>query len=289
MTKSKPLLSHEAFVELHTALEAKILRLTNTPTGRYKLCEKGIDNLMPESAMSLKATNTASRIEYAVNTHKFLDDHFREHPGTQMSFVTLAPRSCCAPIDGNHAAAIEELQILLYEYFGGFNFYGFIEPGLYANFASDPRQKKTLAWHAHILVWDECPAASKDIAEIIADFTRRYEALVPGKVAGHVRSVGRESALSRVWYMSKAPLKDYHVYRVIGTGLYKTRKRQLRPGEAVRLHNIMVDMTIPELCVSNFQGDKIANMAEQRSIENLEQCNQVRLAKIFQKKARAWQ
>ncbi len=53
MTMSPPLLSRDVYIKLHTAVEAKIRKLTLTPSGRYKLCETGIDNLMREGAKSL--------------------------------------------------------------------------------------------------------------------------------------------------------------------------------------------------------------------------------------------
>ncbi|GAA5629347.1 hypothetical protein Brsp05_04648 [Brucella sp. NBRC 12953] len=102
MTMSPPLLSRDVYIKLHTAVEAKIRKLTLTPSGRYKLCETGIDDLMHEGAKSLKATNTVVRIHFAENSHELLQEKLRKHPRTRLSFVTLTPRVCCVPIDGDH-------------------------------------------------------------------------------------------------------------------------------------------------------------------------------------------
>ncbi|MEN5278784.1 hypothetical protein ABE527_17785 [Brucella sp. TWI432] len=281
MTMSPPLLSRDVFIKLHTALEAKIRKLTLTPSGRYKLCETGIDNLMREGAKSLKATNTAARMNFAENSHDLLDDQLRKHPRTKLSFVTLAPRECCVPIDGDHDRAIDDLQILLYEQFGGFSFYGFIEPSLFANFPITPNNKKTIAWHVHMLVWEDDANTLNEVAEIIDVFNRNNEALIPSKAAGHFRSVSRQQALNRIWYMSKAPLRDMHAFPSKRTGSYKTKKRTLRPGQAVLLHNIMSHITIPDLCVSNFSGDEIAEGAKSATIAMVEQREQERLNKNY--------
>jgi len=286
MTKSKPLLSREVFIELHEALETKIFNKKTTPTGQKLLSEEAYKNLLSQGAKSLKATNRTVRTEFATEAHASLRHHLNEFPQTGLSFLTLAPKACCVPMDGEHDRAIEDLQILLYEWFGGFSFYGFIEPSLFANFSVNPTNKKTIAWHVHMLVWEDDVNSFEEVAEIIDCFNHSHEALIPGKAAGHIREVSHQQALNRIWYMSKAPLRDIRVFRSARTRGYKSKKRLLRPGQAISLHNLMSHMTMPDLCVSNFRGDLLSERAKQVTIEKVAQQQEKRLDNYYRRKKR---
>ncbi len=135
-----------------------------------------------------------------------------------------------------------------------------------------------------MLVWEDDANTLDEVAEIIDVFNRTHEALIPGKAAGHFRSVSRQNALNRIWYMSKAPMKDMHVFKAKDTGSYKTKKRLLRPGQAVLLHNIMSYMTISDLCVSNFSGDEIAEGTKSATVAMVEQREQERLNNNYRRK-----
>ncbi|WP_421521891.1 hypothetical protein [Ochrobactrum quorumnocens] len=286
MTKSKPLLSRDVFIEQHQALETKIFNKKGTPTGQNLLSEVAYKNLFSEGAKSLKATNRTVRIEFATEAHERLSLYLKQFPRTRLSFVTLTPLACCVPTNGDHQKAIEDLQILLYEQFGGFSFYGFIEPGLFADFPITLNNKKTVSWHVHMLVWEDYPNTFSEITGIIDQFNNDYEALIPGKAAGHLRSVNHQQALKRVWYMSKAPLRDIHVFRARATGAYKSKKRLLRPGQAILLHNIMSDMSVVDLCVSNFSGDEIAEGTKLATIATVERREQERYDNYYRRKKR---
>lgn len=123
-----------------------------------------------------------------------------------------------------------------------------------------------------------------EVTEVIDRFNRPHEALILGKAAGHFRSVSRQRALNRIWYMSKAPLRDMHVFSAKDTSNYKTKKRPLGPGQAVLLHNIMSHMTIPDLCVSNFSGDEFAEGTKSAAIAMVEQREQEWLNKSYCRK-----
>ncbi|TIL33919.1 hypothetical protein [Mesorhizobium sp.] len=129
--------------------------------------------------------------------------------------------------------------------------------------------------------------------------TKRYPSLLPGVPAGDARRFSASEILGRVWYSFKAPCSEHNVYRkkkqeidwengeisTAFTGKFRQRKREIRPGNAVRMVKVMGSRTMPELAFGGGNGVALLERVEgavRRMLEKEDRDTKRRLARLFE-------
>jgi hypothetical protein len=198
-----------------------ILRTKERETGR--LLENALSSnryghnsnfeiLRSADAYYLPAVNRKARIKWGTT---FIQGIFRffasadaaDGPTTPLFLVTLADKS--------HLTADQPQQINLSQIrrkigagLMGLSHIGMIEPGyynvLYDEFGN--QRKNVISWHGHFLVWG---ITKEQLARHLTKIKPRFTPIMLGLCAVHKKRIPPDQLGYKLWYILKAPRKEY--------------------------------------------------------------------------------
>lgn len=296
--KREPILTQRVFIKTHEKIDKAITKKLFTPLGEQLLTMELRDALLEREAKRLYAINKRSRIAFAKSIHHILKRLVNKKAKTAAyHFVTLTPRTFAVPISQAPAMDVGRIIRWAKRYLGKCHFIACVEAAIYPNLAKAGLAREiTVSWHVHAIVWGRKRDAVKDL---VNNVTKRCPSLLPGVPAGHAEVFSASEILGRVWYSFKAPCSEHNVYPMkredvdwktgeiftLPTGRFRQKKRELRPGHAVRMVEGMGTRTIPELAFGGGNGIALLGRAEKvarRMLEKEDKETMRRLSRLFE-------
>ena len=230
------------------------------------------------------AVNHYSRIHWAEILCSELSDRFsfnvRGFHGKRLFFCTLVDVSCIRDVDTSlDPLDLFEMKRYLRQALNGHDYIGVIEPAFYANLQEGCyTNMRCVSWHLHVLVW----GISKNDADRLQSFhnaSGRYRSLVPGVKPVHASLVYQGRLARTVRYMLKSPTVASRVTRydhrrdgllhVDHRGQLKPYFKQgqsaARPGERIRIFNVMKRLRLPDLSLSGGNGRALLRSAKRQA------------------------
>jgi hypothetical protein len=230
-----------------------------------RLARAVLDELDPSATNYLYANNFDARIRFARVAARQIGEMVQASDET-FSWVTLAPKKF---VVAEHAAASfdpKRIQAWTRQELHGLNFTGMVEAALYSNVGDIMAGvRRVVAWHVHVISWGVSEARLTAIMDCI---NRRYDALLPGVDPAFGVPLAKQEVGRKAVYMLKAPQSEYRVYakramridRETGeittptTGRFKQKKQPLRPGDMVRMCNVLADKHLHRLMFAGGAG-----------------------------------
>ncbi|MBZ9864208.1 hypothetical protein LB515_02355 [Mesorhizobium sp. CA15] len=295
--KREPILTERVFIKTHDKIDEAITKKLLTPRGKELLNLDLRDAMLEREAKQLYAINKRSRIAFAKSMHRtFKRLIHRKAKKAAYHFVTLAPAKFAIPI--SQASDMDVARIVKWarRHLRKCHFIACVEAAIYPNLAKAGIAREIMvSWHVHAIVWG---AKREAVKERVDKVTNRCPSLLPGVPAGHVATFTADEILGRVWYSLKAPCSENNVYPrktehfdwktgeiiTVPTGWFEQKKREIRPGNAVRMVGVMGTRTIPDLVFAGGKGTALLEWAEKaarRKLEKEDRETETRLARLF--------
>ena len=262
---SAAILSSCEFLRVHTKIEHQIKKLLNTPTGKNKLCKKGRQQLKECESNKLYAINFRARIVLATALHSQLSALFKRYLDRQYYFHTLSPKRYAFPLSKAILFDFCVVERWARKVLGTLDYIACIEAGLYTNCGVEAMQvEPTVSIHVHAIVW----VANANVVPAIVDRVNAKElSLYEGSEPAHKHHFSRETVLKRVYYSLKFPCKDYRLLRK--TGFFTPKKRNIRPGDAVKMARVLTNRTMKELTFASGKGESILRRATSNAVRRI--------------------
>lgn len=268
----------ETYIAEHRAQDDALKRFAASARGSPLVSDALWARLRDDAAKLLYATNARSRISVARATLEEVAALVGKGKLPPAFFVTLASKRFAVPIE--EAAGFDVARLIEWTswWLGKFNHLTIVEAALYTIVPG--WRGYVVSWHTHSLVW----GCSEWVLQTIIDgFNDQEEPLVRGRDPGHKRKLASDSTVrSRSLYMLKAPMRDYRVYPLVEelldhltgeiikteTGLDKQQKRpmQERPGDLVKIYDVLGDRHIPGLLFGGGKGVALRNRIVARAL-----------------------
>jgi hypothetical protein len=253
----------------------KVLRMKEKETGyllgnalsikRYHE-NSNLQILCNYDAFYLPAVNSKARIKWGA---AFIEEIFRFFDIADGENGPLEPVFLVTIADKRHLTTDQPQQIQLSRIkrkigagLKGLSYIGMIEPGYY-NVIYDElgnKRKNVVSWHGHLLVWG---ISEKQLGKHLARIKSRYTPIIPGLCAVHKKRIPRDQFGYKLWYILKAPRKEYSIGRrrkrdaKTGAVKFKQNSRPLRPGNRVKLFHLMHDMYLDKLAMAGGDGSEL--------------------------------
>jgi hypothetical protein len=282
----KPVTTWLEYFRQHRDRDRQLKTYITTGRGRKTCQQTIIDELKETSSRSLFATNRIARLSFGRWLRRSVG---QSDLGAGYFFVTLAPRCFAVPLSEAPAFNHEQVKVWVQTSLADFDFVGMVDFALYTNLkAAGGLHEFCVSVHWHGVVWG---CSLSDLETVKDDINAGHRTLIPGYDAAHVRLLSREQMNGRILYLSKAPLSEYRVYprktevmdkqtgelTKVSLGSFQQRKRLLRPGDAVRMCQVLAGRTLPELALANGEGDRILARAIRMCVLELKQREERRL------------
>jgi hypothetical protein len=174
-------------------------------------------------------------------------------------FVTLTDaRQVVNPDeDSDENPTIAQIASVYRHLLRGLNYVGMLDPGLYVSAQRTHDVDRFIHYHLHALVWG---ITKKKLDAILEDIRPEIWPLLSYATAADVKLVRKHSLLQMVWYVAKAPRKQYQLWRR-RRGSLKQYKRQINGVNSVRLFAAMQDITLDQLTLAGGEGLRVLNRA----------------------------
>jgi hypothetical protein len=225
-------------------------------------------------AISLPAVNSDARIKWARIFAREMFAYFGmppndSHPDESVFLVTLADKEFIT------TAKRQDIEIpLMKRTFGGrlkgLNYIGVIEPGYYNNvYINGEDRKELVSWHMHALVWG---VAQRRVVQIVKRLNDKSEAIMPQCKAAHQKIIGHGEFGRYLWYVNKSPYKEYSVgkrrkrHKKTGAARFKTNKRDIRPGNQVKLFHLLKPLYLDQLAMAGGEGKAILGRVKNQAL-----------------------
>ncbi|MER8649869.1 hypothetical protein [Mesorhizobium sp. M0586] len=291
------MLTKRVFIKTHDKIDEAITKKLLTPRGEELLNIDLRDAMLERAAKQLYAINKRSRIAFAKSMQRtFKRTVNNKSKKAAYHFVTLAPARFAVPI--SQASAMDVARIIKWarRHLGKCHFIACVEAAVYPNLAKAGIAREiVVSWHIHAILWG---VESEAVKERVDRVTKRCPSLLPGVPAGHVATFTADEILGRVWYALKAPCSEHNVYPMktldvdgetgeiftVATGRFRQKKREIRPGNAVRMVGVMGARTIPDLAFAGGKGAALLERAEKaarRTLEKQDRETALRLDRLF--------
>lgn len=269
----KPILTLPRFSAAHYGLDKSLKAYKFTKRGK-NLSREAFENLLNRSSMSLKATNARARIAVIHTADWLLREYFNQHGEHEKYFwITIAPASTTFWTFAAKRFRPEIMRAQVAKEFEGIDYFGMIDAAYYPR--SRERRYKgvrssfklgpAVSFHIHLLAWGCSEEAIRGIEDRLNNSCARF---IPSRPVFWCDIVSRKVALKRNIYQLKAPLKSYTAWAKMeqaydtetGEIFWRTesrwehKKRDLRPGDAAYVHNLLCDYTIPDLMIGGGAG-----------------------------------
>ena len=287
----KPLLSWDQYRREHLKRDRRLKRYLISAWGRKIPSSDVVDELKEASARSLFATNTHARLAL---TEAVLNRTLRIKRSRATAFVTLAPACFAMPLWRAASFDPEKLKLWAKEVLIGYNFMGMVDLALYINLGANADSKTpSVAWHVHLVVWN---FEQRKLQRALERINEEERSFVPGRPTAHMRLLRPGAIDGRVAYMMKAPLSEYMVLphkeaegepdaKEPGPeqrARFDQQKRALRPGNAVKLCQVLAGRTLSSLMVSSGEGIEIFRTALSKAKAQIQRNDERRQRKLEQ-------
>jgi hypothetical protein len=217
-------------------------------------------------ASSLLAVNSKARIKWGTTFIREIFDFFRKGSDKDghtdpIFLVTIADKSHLTTAQPQQIH-LSKLRLKIGAGLMGLSYIGMVEPGYY-NVIYDEfcnQRKNVISWHGHFLVWG---VTEKQLAKHLAKIKPRFTAVMPGLCAVHKKRIPADQFGYKLWYILKAPRKEYSIGErrecdeKTGAARFKQNSRTIRPGNRLKLFNLMRDMYLDKLAMSGGEGSKL--------------------------------
>jgi hypothetical protein len=225
-----------------------------------------IQILQPSEAFYLPAVNSKARIKWgtvfireAFVFFEVADDE--NGPDKPVFLVTIADKSH-ATTDQPQPINLSRIKRKLGAGLRGLSYIGMIEPGYYDVIYDElgNKQKNVVSWHGHFLVWG---ITEKQLAKHREAIKPRFTPIVPGLCAVHKKINPPDQFGYKLWYILKSPCKEYSIGERrecdenTGAVRLKQNSRKIRPGNRVKLFNLMRGMYLDKLAMAGGNGREL--------------------------------
>ena len=222
--------------------------------------------LRNSEAFYLPAVNSKARIKWGT---VFIQEMFEffgvadedNGPHDPIFLVTIADKSHVTT-DQPQQINLKRIKRKLGAGLKGLSYIGMIEPGYY-NVIYDEfgnQQKNVVSWHGHFLVWG---VTEKQLAKHLPKIKPRFTPIMPGLCAVHKKIIPPDQFGYKLWYIFKSPCKEYSIGQrrecdeKTGAARFKQNSRKIRPGNRVKLFNLMREMYLDKLAMAGGEGREL--------------------------------
>jgi hypothetical protein len=242
-----------------------------------------ISQLGRNSSLFLWANNTDARIACARLVVENMAPVVSElvEAGENAYFVTLTPKQFAMPESAAHTFAPEALEAWIRRLVRKVDYLGVIEAGLYPRLKdlADPKCG-TVSWHAHLVVWN---VGREKLSSTLGAMALTHESLLREMPPFHVKTVPPDDIVRCLLYGLKTPQKQYATWAATkdkidpdtGEFLLVTKDNQrsamLRPGQRVKMCNVLRDQYLDRLLVSGGAGDRIRKTVREKLLKQFDQ------------------
>jgi hypothetical protein len=228
--------------------------------------KSNIQILRWSDAFYLPAVNSQARIKFGrifirhiFEFFQIADDQYGPH--VPIFVVTIADKSHVTT-DQPQQINLTRIKRKLGGGLKGLSYIGMIEPGYYNTIYDEfgAQQKNVVSWHGHFLVWG---ISKKQLKRRLDTIRHRFTPIMPDLCAVHHKSIEPGQFGYKLWYILKAPCKEYSIGKRrrdderTGLPRFKQNSRQLRPGHCVALFNLMRGMYLDQLATAGGRGREL--------------------------------
>jgi hypothetical protein len=251
-------------------------RFAASTRGRHVVSDALLARIRDDQAKSLKATNARARIAVARASVEELSALIAKGRMPPAYFASLASKRFAVPLEEAAAFDVQQMIDWMSPWLDRFHHLTIVEAALYTKLPG--WSGAVVSWHTHSIIW----GTGDWVMQTITDgFCHQEEPLVRGRTPGHFRRLASSKTVeNRALYMLKPPLKDYRVYPLIEefadhltgeviereTGIDQQRKRDLRPGDLVKIYDVLADRHIPSLMFGGGKGAKLRDRIVARAL-----------------------
>jgi hypothetical protein len=140
----------------------------------------------------------------------------------------------------------------------GLNYVGLLDVALYVSAQKTHCVDRFMQWHVHLLVWGISEAKLRRFCK---DIRIGMRALLSYATSVEYKRVRDGDLLQMVWYTTKAPRKQYQVWKRSRTDTLKQYKRKINGVNSVRLYAAMQDIKLDELTIAAGHGIRVMKRA----------------------------
>ena len=225
-----------------------------------------IQLLGASDAFYLPAVNSKARIKWgAVFIHevfKFLGVADGENgPDDPIFLVTIADKFHLTT-DRPQQIQLSRIKRKIGAGSKGLSYIGMIEPGYYNVIYDDlgNKQKNVVSWHGHFLVWG---VTEERLAKHLKAIKPNFTPIMPGLCAVHKKIIPLDQFGYKLWYLLKSPCKEYSIGQRLerdektGAVRFKQNSRKIRPGNRVKLFQLMQNMYLDKLAIAGGEGSEL--------------------------------
>lgn len=283
------------FAEVHQKANENLIRYIDYPRANAHVPSTGVRQTLDlAEAMELRANNAPARIRFArvAFQHIAADRGIRCGP---LHYVTITPAAFAARIGDesgrtpNQRArlrrtgpaacfSIRRIQALARQVLGTIPFIGMVEAAMYKGWGPQgPFYGDWISWHCHFITWG---ATHKRLTTVLASLRIRHSSMLRWNSVAHIVPFIHSQLEQKVAYTMKAPQKSTRVVlyknswmnpltgEIRPAGL-KQKKDWLRPGERVRMLDVLADHTLDKLLFGNGVGSALANAIRNEALRPL--------------------
>jgi hypothetical protein len=267
-TKRLAMKTWQRFIVEHRKLQNSLATyLAGGRQGALRLNPAVFEEIEPEGAPFLFANNMDARIAFAEVAKRHFEK-LLDRVGT-FYWVTLIPKKYVVAEKDAPSFDPRILQGWVHHVLRGFSYFGIVEPAYYTNKGAIPgTNDKAVSMHTHHLLWG---ATERQVQARMAEINEEYVALLPGVEPALAVAVTGEDVIKCLLYMLKAPQCNYRFYPLKGdfqdldtgeiitrgTGVFKQKKGAIRPGEMVRMCNVLVGKLLHKLTFAAGDGKAV--------------------------------
>ncbi|WP_187278873.1 hypothetical protein, partial [Methylobacterium sp. WL12] len=283
------------FAEVHYKANEVLTHYVDYPRVNALIPSAGVRlKLDLAEAIELPANNAHARIRFAHIAFR----HITECRGIRcgpLCYVTITPAAFakrlsdeagitpdqCAQLRRTGPAAhfsIRRVQALARQALGTIPFVGMVEAVMYKGWGPNGQfYGDWISWHCHLITWG---ATHKQLTAALAPLRVKHNSMLPGNSAAHIAPFNFNQLEQKIAYTLKAPQKATRVVfyknswtnpatgeiRPVG---FKQKKDWLRPGERVRMLDVLADHTLDKLLFGNGVGSPLANAIRSEALQPL--------------------
>jgi hypothetical protein len=192
-------------------------------------------------------------------------------PSEPMFYVTPVDIGCMTPLNASQVDLVKFIQHLR-RGLRGLSYVGVVDVSLYAHISPGTNfaDISGVSWHLHLFAWGETRSAIKSRAKALNAEIDNYRPILPRPegLGFHWQEITEENYARLFRYMCKTPRKAYRIGCTNKTDdkgrtviKFTQGKSELRPGQRVRLFNLLKQFSLNELIVAGGEGVELRRRA----------------------------
>lgn len=249
----------EEFREKQMSYRARLLKYIERGSFRRKAAVRQVLPTMPKRrGSSMYYNNSYTRIAVCEQATAIIEPHLKKQEGEVFMFGATCARFGVT-LSSPKGQPIESIGKWIEELFAGMNYIGVIEAAWFGNFRSSgsPYPEPRLSWHFHILIWGQEEDRLRAIKHLINRTERGFTGFQNPADCRRART--DDGLADRLRYFLKAPVKESRIINnpvQFGTSRKpgRTKKRDLAPGNGLRLMSLIGDRMIGDLLPAGGEG-----------------------------------